>query len=114
MPRSSPAQQALDQSAMPIDSHQPVLIWRGCFYQHVPAEPAAIGVFDLEDFVGEWDVEPTHESARAIIGDRLDPGHPEHQDLMDALRAADDEYWRERREAYLEDLASERALEREL
>jgi len=111
MPRSScPEQQALDATAMPTDSQQPVLVWRGIFYQQVGVEPPAVGVYDLEDFVGEWDLPPTHDNARAIINERLDPRHHDHEILMAAMRECDDEYY----EAYLEDLASERALERGL
>jgi len=112
MPRSSPSpqQQTLDATAMPVDSQQSLLIWRGIFYQQLGCEPAAIGVFDIEDFVGEWNVEPTHEEAKAIITERLDPRHPEHNILMDAMREADEQRIRDCYEAYLGDLAEERGL----
>jgi hypothetical protein len=110
----SPQQWALDRSAMPTDSQQPLLVWRGIFYQQVGVEPPAVGIYDLEDFVGEWDVAPTHDSAKAIINERLDPKHPEHQILMEAMRECDEDHARTAYEAYLDDLAAERAMERGL
>jgi hypothetical protein len=99
---------------MPTCSSQPLLIWRGIFYQQVSTEPAAIGVFDIEDFAAEWDVAPTHDNARTIITERLDPIHPCHNILMDAIRECDEEYRRIAYEAYLDDLAAEKAMERGL
>jgi hypothetical protein len=60
------------------------------------------------------DVPPTHDEARAIINERLDPKHPEHECLMEAMRECDDEYRRIAYEAYLDDLAAEKAMERGL
>lgn len=110
MPRSSPEQQALDATAMPTESGQPLLIWRGIFYQQLGGEAPACGVFDIEDFTAEWNVKPTHEEAKAIIAERLDPRHPEHNILMDAMREADEQRIRDCYEAYLCDLAEERGL----
>jgi len=107
-------QRQLDATAPSTDSGAPLTIWRGIFHQQLGAEPAACGVHSVADFVSEWDVPPTHANAQRIIAQRLHPLHPEHGDLMDAMRQADEQFARDEQESRWADLAEDRAMERGL
>jgi hypothetical protein len=101
-------QRELDLSAPETDSQAPMLLWKGCYFQHVIGERVAIGVHNVREFVGEFGEPATHERARQLIDERLNPRHPDHNALMDAMREADERHALDMAESRAEDAALER------